>query len=586
MGATNCPETPRQKMITMMYLVYTAMLALNVSAEVLAGFKTVGAAMDKSNISVGQKINDFYDQFDQAHTNNPEKTQENFDKAQEVRRMSKELNAYIDSLSYGFICYVQNEIEVTQYSTESTTDTDGNVELKKIGTRKVKISEGKGEGYTAFDPSWQIDTVKKAIHDYGMELIVKKDDNHEGVNYFFGGSKNVEGEPPADCRIMVFKDKLLTYRTKLNEILGQDSVQLKHGIDVDKPVYTNDGKMTSWEKLNFNNTIQIACMVTLSRMRSEVLSAEYDAIKLLYNQISANDYKFDKVQTLSRPTSSYVVAGGKYETSIHIGAYDSKARFTVNVNGQTIESDEEGKAVYTTNCPTPGEKKIRGTITLHRDFGEAETYDFEDVYYVAEPMATASLTQMNVVYGGIDNPISIAVPGYDSRFVNPIVVQGNATIVKDPNGKAGDYIIKPRASQTGQTTKLVIRVEAKSDAQAPAREMGTFEYRIKPIPTPTLTLNKYKNMARVPKGDFDAARILVNLEGFDLKLDRPLRVTNYTFQLTNSGKPEIECTGNTFNAEVKSMLRKARKGDRVIITTSIKTPDGRSHELASTFRIQ
>ena len=59
MGATNCPETPRQKMITMMYLVYTAMLALNVSAEVVNGFKTVGNAMTKSNENLQAKLDDF-----------------------------------------------------------------------------------------------------------------------------------------------------------------------------------------------------------------------------------------------------------------------------------------------------------------------------------------------------------------------------------------------------------------------------------------------------------------------------------------------------------------------------------------------
>ena len=81
MGATNCPETPRQKMIQMMYIVYTAMLALNVSAEVLAGFKTVGDAINVSNIAISEKVTDFYNNFEDTYKNNPEKTQESWDKA-------------------------------------------------------------------------------------------------------------------------------------------------------------------------------------------------------------------------------------------------------------------------------------------------------------------------------------------------------------------------------------------------------------------------------------------------------------------------------------------------------------------------
>ena len=86
MGATNCPETPRQKMITMMYLVYTAMLALNVSAQVVDGFKTVGSAMTKSNENLQIKLDDTYANFEQALKNSKDKVQEDYDKAQEVRQ--------------------------------------------------------------------------------------------------------------------------------------------------------------------------------------------------------------------------------------------------------------------------------------------------------------------------------------------------------------------------------------------------------------------------------------------------------------------------------------------------------------------
>ena len=71
MSASNCPETPRQKMIQMMYLVYTAMLALNVSAEVVEGFKTVGNAMTKSNENMVTKLDDTYNNFEAALKNYP-----------------------------------------------------------------------------------------------------------------------------------------------------------------------------------------------------------------------------------------------------------------------------------------------------------------------------------------------------------------------------------------------------------------------------------------------------------------------------------------------------------------------------------
>ena len=84
MGATNCPETPRQKMIGMMYLVYTALLALNVSAEILTGFVTVGNAMDESNKNIAIKLTDSYNKFHDAY-DTPRHTDEEWQKMLETK---------------------------------------------------------------------------------------------------------------------------------------------------------------------------------------------------------------------------------------------------------------------------------------------------------------------------------------------------------------------------------------------------------------------------------------------------------------------------------------------------------------------
>ena len=102
MGATNCPETPRQKMISMMYLVYLALLALNVSAMLLNSFITVSDTMDKSNLAVMGKVEDTYTKFANFATTNPEKAGDHYKKALEVKRLSEELRDYIDSITHCF----------------------------------------------------------------------------------------------------------------------------------------------------------------------------------------------------------------------------------------------------------------------------------------------------------------------------------------------------------------------------------------------------------------------------------------------------------------------------------------------------
>ena len=100
MGATNCPETPRQRMISMMYLVYTAMLALNVSAEILQAFVTVGDSMEVTNKLLLGKAESTYIMFENSYKQDPGKVGENWAKAQEVRAKTKEIINYIDNIKY------------------------------------------------------------------------------------------------------------------------------------------------------------------------------------------------------------------------------------------------------------------------------------------------------------------------------------------------------------------------------------------------------------------------------------------------------------------------------------------------------
>lgn len=137
MGATNCPETPRQKMISMMYLVYLALLALNVSAMLLNSFITVSDTMDKSNLAVMGKVEDTYTKFANFATTNPEKAGDHYKKALEVKRLSEELRDYIDSIKYDFIGQLEKVAEYHDTATgekvkENLLREDGVVDIAKV----------------------------------------------------------------------------------------------------------------------------------------------------------------------------------------------------------------------------------------------------------------------------------------------------------------------------------------------------------------------------------------------------------------------------------------------------------------------
>ena len=552
MGATNCPETPRQKMIQMMYLVYTAMLALNVAAEVLNGFVTVGDAMNKSNENIELKLQDSYSVFQNAFQNNPEKTQEYWNKAQEVRRLSENIRGYIDSLQYEFLCTIQAEAEIVNHETESK--------------RTIPLRDKSG--------ALLLDSARVAINEGGLSVIVKKDDNHSGSAFFYGTSDKATG------KCVDLKNRIIEYKDAVKKLMGTDSSALQMGMDVDRPGWSShEKKFVPWEQMNFDNTIVIADMVVLSRLKAEAMNAEFDAVNHLYSQVGREDFKFDQVAIISRAEASYVIQGGKYETKISIGAYDSKASFTAKINGQEYRSDESGAINYSVPCTAPGEKKLTGIVYVKKDSG-TEEYPFEDSYFVAEPVAVAELTKMNVVYAGIDNPITISVPGVDSRNVIPTIVGGGATLTKDPSGKAGDYIIKPT-----KLGRLKIQVDAKTDGKT-QRTMGTKEIRVKNIPTPVLRVGNYKSGDAVSRNEFLVdPTVRARLEDFEFQLP-PLKINAYEFQVSGSGLAPIQGNGNKLSPDMVSRVKGARRGQKIHIDdVTVKTPDGRTHTLSATFKI-
>ena len=99
-GAKNCTETPRQRMIGMMYLVLPAMLALNVSSEILNGFGLVDSSLRNTIASSDVRSRDMYQDFQIMYEKNPAKVKEWLDKATEVQKKSNELDSFIKNFKY------------------------------------------------------------------------------------------------------------------------------------------------------------------------------------------------------------------------------------------------------------------------------------------------------------------------------------------------------------------------------------------------------------------------------------------------------------------------------------------------------
>ena len=548
-------------MIQMMYLVYTAMLALNVSAEVVNGFKTVGNAMNKSNENLQVKLDDTYEAFDNALKFNQAKVQEKYDKAQEIKKLSSELVYSIDTTIYSFVAELQSKAEITLMDPNDPS---------KTTTRVIKLKNDDG--------TKNFDNIAEAMKIGGLSWIDKLDDNHKGTPIFVGKG---EGEYASEGAAKTIKDLIIAFKHKVNTTLGEDSVKVQLGLDVESKFLDQDKKPKSWEMLNFNNTVAGAALVTLTRMKAEVMNAEFDAVNMLYKQVRSNDFSFDKVAVIARANTAYVLKGGKYELTVNVGAYDSKQKFEVSLGGQRMTSNDTGAVVYSTVCNATGPKTISGTVYVKKD-GSQEQYDFKQNYYVAEPMAVFELTEMNVVYNGIDNPVKISVPGAAAKdLVVTLVDPSQATLTADPSKGAGHYIIKPKVSKGEIEVRAAIR---NGNGTLP---MGSTKFRARPLPDPKIFLGKYEQGKGIPIGD------LKNQKGpqvrygqeFAFHMTTP-KILKQTIDITKvNGATDLENRGPQWGADVLSYIQKAKPGCKITLSIEVQMPDNTKRNISTTYRI-
>lgn len=376
-GATNCPETPRQKMIAMMYLVLTAMLALNVSAQILNGYTSIYESMTKSvQIAQGNNANLEY-KFGSLKDQNPVKAKPMEPYVDSLVKESNALYQYLDAFKHTLVKLVDGEEADTQ-----------NWTIKNAGDLNIasELCEGKSERSK--------DSVGK---NWGVEMKAKL------IAYSEFAQRMVSVGMTDTIKANSFKE---TFKFE------------------DKKI---EGATYSWEKQLLEDQPAIAVLATVTKLQNDVRNTEAECLNHIINQLDAGDFRVNKIQALAIADEQYVLRGNKYRAKIVLAATDSTKDPVIEINGKPLEKD-----IYEFTATTLGKQKYKGNIKMKKPNGEEISYPFETEYVVGEPTATVSADMMNVLYVGFSNPISVSVPGVNSGDVSISV--SNATSTKTAKG--------------------------------------------------------------------------------------------------------------------------------------------------------
>ena len=486
----------RQKMINLMYLVFIAMLAMNMSKEVLSAFGFMNEKLTENNISTIEKNKE-------AYANLATKASEQAAKFGELNKQAKQIQKYSDD----FYSY--------------------------LGDLKVKMTsdiENKKD-YESMDKTEFLDV------------------------YFFKGDGYTE-------KGQEFLDKINSYKSNVINVLGEDNkfaTSINERFNTEPVVNSKTGSTVEWLRARYEGFPLVASLTSLTQLQADVRNTEADIVSSLLGgkmeeALSLNNYK----GIVALEKNAYF-AGEKVTGKIVLGRYDATmVPDNVILNGKDYKKIESGQVIIDMPAGNVGNHDIKGKITFTQN-GEPVEVPFESSYSVIpQPSeAVVSADKMNVVYRGLDNPISVSLPGVGDNNLNVSASGGRLT------GSRGKYSIRP-----GSGNVATINVSAKLSSGKTVNSKATF--RIKDIPAAMGSVRGQFGTVRMPKSGLANTPIGAGLPDFEFDLS--IRVQSFKIKIP--GQLTIIVNGTKLNNAAKQKLQKAKRGDQINIYDIKATANG------------
>lgn len=482
--------SPRQKMINLMYLVFIAMMALNMSKEVLSAFGLMNEKLTSANTIATERNTAFMAGLAEKVTEQPEKYTPLKEKADQISSLSNDFNSYIEQL----------KAEILQ-GTDDPTD------------------------YETMDKSVTLDQ-----------------------KFFEGGNKTAAAEE--------FVNKINTYRDGVTSaIRSVKEVDAEVANDVDKTFATGevrnrDNRPVDWLKYNFEGFPMVASLTKLTQMQADVKTTESKVLSALLAGQQASELSFSNYEAIVVPDKTAFFSGEKFKGRIVLGRFDATLKPTkVMVNGKEQTEVQNGQIMLDFPAGNVGEREVKGELEFKEGDSIVKIPIQSSYAVIPKPnSAVISADKMNVVYRGVNNPMTISIPGVPA-------VNATAPGLRKVGG-AGKYMMNVTAVKAREVS---IKVSGKLPNGSSVSDSKKF--RIKDIPRPVGTVRGEDGSIKMARNALGISSIGAILPDFDF--DIKLKVTGFKFKV--EGQPTVSVRGGRLDSKAKSALRKAKRGSSVQI---------------------
>ncbi len=568
--------SPRQKMINMMYLVLTALLALNVTKEILLAFTVIDNSLSKSTANIDAKTVKMVKQLSKiASDNDAAKAALNY--TGQANKVTKDFVGGIHLIKTHLLRYAQ-----------SATDPDDK-NIKPIDG--FNIPEEEKKNYKIFDKfPWAL------TPDGGMPELVSGDNLDDHERYFNEENAGKRGKDleksinqarvdllgllkkaQNDTNLGKNKETRSFLKTKMNELAKKTS--LLAGLVKDpfstksEKIEDKDGQKLNWSEVYFHSTPLAAVFAILSKIENDAKLLESEVCQALAESVSAADFKFDAIIPVVAAKTGAVVTGQTYEADILLAAYNSKADMKVFVNGSNVPV-EAGVGKYKVTPQSPGTNSLDVKISVPKPGGGEEIKVGKAEFTAFAPSAAISADALAVFYVGLENPVSISVGGIDpSNYLVRIVnAKGGPTSAKIIGSK-GRYKVQIK-KRTDARVKIQVAVRLPDGR---VKSMGEKVFKVNRVPDPRFQCGgvEFKGSVNVNALKLQKAATAV-LKGFVYEGVR-FKVTGYKFMAVGrrTNGPRFATSRSANLGPIKGILGILGSGDLMTFTDITAVgPDG------------
>lgn len=358
-------ETPRQKMIGMMYLVLTAMLALNVDSAVLERFELINGTLehqiDNNGKRNGTTVKSIAATVDENGNRAPDV--EVLKNAQEVRDKTNEIITYMNQLKSEIVDYTGGKDEEGKL--------EGAKDMDKIATYMIRQKRG--------------DTLRNRLDAYTAWL-----------------SSAVGKEFPSvalDGKEDPYWSKIANQRSK------------------------------NFSQLMFESVPTAGGLASLSQLEGRLLDYEEEALTILSNKVGADMLSFDKIVPMVLPESQLVAAGAKYKAKMFISASASGITPKMKLNGSSIPVNSEGFGAVEFTAKAEkydANGQQRKSFTAEIAIGD-QVFKEQISYTVARPVIQIQSASVQALYRNCGNKLDVQVPALGAAYVPSFRVKGGSS---------------------------------------------------------------------------------------------------------------------------------------------------------------